>query len=130
MTFSRISRRVAASAAAAALAFTGLELTAAAPASAADPSSCPANAVCMYEHADYEGVAVYSVLDDGFPSGVCAAINSDFNDRISSIVNNTPRNLIWYVDADCQGASFTLAPNGRISYVGGTFNDRLTSVRI
>jgi Peptidase inhibitor family I36 len=131
MTFSRISRRVATSAAAVALAFTGLELTAAAPAAAAaDPSSCPANAVCMYEHANFEGTAVYSVLGDGFPSGVCAVINTDFDNRISSIVNNTPRNLVWYVDANCQGNSFITTPFSQTAYVGDAFNDRLTSTRL
>lgn len=130
MTFSRISRRVAASAAAAALAFTGLELTAVAPAAAADPASCPANAVCMYEHANFEGTAVYSVLGDGFPSGVCAVINTDFDNHISSIVNNTPRNLVWYVDAGCQGASFITTPFSQTPYVGNAFNDQLTSVKL
>jgi hypothetical protein len=93
-------------------------------------SDCPANAVCMFEDIDFGGEGVYDVLGDGFPSGVCAAINADFVQKTSSIVNNTPRNLIFYVDPGCQGDSFTMTPHSTIGWVGQQFNDTLASVKI
>jgi hypothetical protein len=94
-----------------------------------DPSDCPANALCYWEHANYGGTALYGTLGQDFPSGACAEFPPGWNDRISSLVNTSDRNLVFYTDANCQGASFTLPPGSQSGDLRD-FNDQITTVRI
>ncbi len=64
-----------------------------------------------------------------FPSGYCANVaNPEGNDTVSSAVNGSSRNIVFYADADCQGESLALPPNGQIGDFGA-FNDKLSSVK-
>ena len=73
---------------------------------------------------DYMNNMVYDL-----PSGQCANVNyGNLNDQISSIKNHTSRNVVLYLDANCQGASFTLAPGTEHPALTWS-NDKISSFR-
>jgi hypothetical protein len=98
----------------------------AAPAGASD---CPANALCMWENPNFTGTGIYDTLGQKFPSGACAALPTDWNDRISSLVNTSDRNLVFYVDANCKGASFIMPPGTQLPNLG-SFDEKVTTVKL
>jgi hypothetical protein len=62
---------------------------------------------------------------------VCFNVGSRINDRTSSIINNSNRDLVFYVDSECQGRSFVSRANtGNITLSGTEFNDKITAGRV
>ncbi|MGL5928102.1 MAG: peptidase inhibitor family I36 protein [Dermatophilaceae bacterium] len=132
VTKSQRARRATVHLAVATLGIATVGLAAAAPASAA-PEDCATDDFCMYTDIDFGGDLLFSdVNDTDFPSGFCDGTlfpdKNDFNDLTSSVINNTPRNIILYADTDCQGESIIVTPNSRISWLAG-FNDKASSIR-
>lgn len=86
-------------------------------------NSCPANRVCVWEHANYAnaGRAI---------SGNVAYLGEvAINDAISSVFNNTGVPVRFYVHANYQGGVLVVQPYTAIAYVGATWNDKFSSVR-
>jgi hypothetical protein len=65
-----------------------------------------------------KGVSDLSQVEGGF-----------FNDKISSIKNDTDKRWAFYEDAGYSGDRFTLEPGQSLSFVGGRVNDSISSYR-
>jgi Peptidase inhibitor family I36 len=65
-----------------------------------------------------KGVSDLTQVDRGF-----------FNDKISSIKNDTDKRWAFYKDAGYSGDRFTLEPGQSFRFVGGRFNDSISSYR-
>jgi hypothetical protein len=52
-----------------------------------------------------------------------------FNDKISSISNNTRKTWVFYTDAGFTGSSFLLRPGQVIRNLGVAFNNKISSMR-
>jgi len=120
----RRTGRVVAGVAATMLAGAGAVVAAAGPASAA---SCASGAICFFEHSNFGGNSVSTGIGN-IPSGACLTLPSDWNDRVSSIMNNTPRNIVFFMDGGCSGANFTSTPFS--NHVNLGYNDAITSFRV
>jgi peptidase inhibitor family I36 len=111
----------------------------------AAPANCPSGFVCIYPDLDFTGhVGTFSGSNASWgadfaapPTGTCVAgvtaapdNKGGWNDCVSSLYNHTGVTFTFYVDNNCSGASFSLAPNTGRSNLGGTqFNDALSSDR-
>lgn len=102
----------------------GFAVAAAGPASA---TSCSSESICFYENSGFGGAKI-SIDIRNIPSGACLYLPGDWNDRISSIMNNTPRNIVFFADTGCSGANFTSPP--RANHVNLGLNDAITSYRV
>ena len=98
----------------------------AAPASAA---SCPSGAICIWDGTGYSGPANAQVLGPDFVSGECTALTSDWDNRISSLINRSSRTLTFYDGAGCTGGSFTLPNMAQVANLG-SFDNRISSIRV
>jgi hypothetical protein len=90
-------------------------------------SDCPDNYVCIWTNKDYTGTMDrYSST----PSGYCWNFTPTMNDRVSSIANNTPRTMLFRINAGCgptwpQYSQRWESSNPNLSGTG--FNDVLSS---
>ncbi len=105
----------------------GLALPTSAFAAAAD---CSAGKACIWQDGEFNSSSRWAAQDiSSFSSGICINVLPDWNDKISSASNRTNRNIIFYADADCKGASLVFAPNTQLGNFG-TFNDKTSSVKV
>ena len=122
----RTTARTGLGAAAAVLALGTLAVSTAGPASA-EIADCPAEgAVCMWDNVGWTGSASIAMVGN-LESGFCVDVVS-LNDRTSSIVNNSGRELTFYLDSGCQGTSFVSPPRSAHYNVG--YDDQISSFRI
>ena len=91
-------------------------------------TTCAADAVCFWQDVQFSGPKITVGVRD-LPAGTCVPIADGWNDRASSLVNNTARNVDFYVDANCGGASFTV-PVGTEKTALTWSNDRISSYRV
>ncbi|WP_133917500.1 peptidase inhibitor family I36 protein [Streptomyces sp. NBC_00582] len=122
MTFQRFVRRAAVPAAmTAALAGGALAV---APAASAAQSDCPAAMVCIFQNVNFEGRYI-GQTDPYRPN-----VGDYMNDRTSSIVNRTDRDICFYQDADYRGDMLMWVPARSAAdvLVEGA-NDRISSFK-
>lgn len=99
-------------------------LISASPASAAVSAqhSCSGNAVCLYEHRDFGGSS-YSTYLSG--SG-CYPVPGFMDNQASSLVNNTPYQIVYFSQINCLEDSCYLTDTGN-SYRRNLAEDRYTN---
>ena len=116
--------RMAVGVAAAVPLVTGLGLVTASPASAA--LDCPAGEACVYSDGGYNGEGALAKVRD-LPSGGCFNVGAQWNDRVSSMINNTGRYWKVYTNVNCQGEIGYVPPSGNLPVIAGNLNDRISS---
>jgi hypothetical protein len=87
--------------------------------------SCSANYVCLWTHANY-GNPMIQFRDPGGYN----LTSYGFNDRMSSWYNRKSVDARWYYDVNQTGTSRCMNAGARVSYVGATDNDKMSSLRI
>jgi hypothetical protein len=92
-------------------------------AAVAGSSACPANNICIYNHADW-----VSLLARRAPFGGLWNVPSAINDKTSSWENKTLADAAWYVDANGQGRCRSMANRSEENFTWYD-NDVLTSWR-
>lgn len=85
--------------------------------------SCPANRLCVWEHANYANAG------RAINGNVAHLGEVAINDAISSVFNNTSFTYRFYVHADYQGGVYVVQPFTAVAYVGPAMNDQFSSVR-
>lgn len=111
----------------------GLLLLAAAPTVFAQQASaawgCATNYVCLYEHANYDGIVMN--LGNPSPNGTCYYVGAQFNDIISSVHNYTSYDITIYRHSNCSGAYREIDPGQSISKITDLFlNDAVSAYRV
>ncbi|MBO8193456.1 peptidase inhibitor family I36 protein [Streptomyces oryzae] len=100
-----------------------------APAQAADSeinADCPGEQLCLYQYKNYDG----SVSRHARNAKVKNLSSYNFNNRTSSIKNNTYRNFRLYSGASFSGASYTSRHDSSDSTLGNNnFDNKATSLR-
>jgi hypothetical protein len=103
-----------------------------APASAAPAAAaCPAGQVCFYKDANFQGSLSTQARLVTSPFEISNFQNSHFNDgsslndAISSVINDTPFEVIVFTDANFGGQSITFPPDTQLQQV--VPNDALSS---
>lgn len=94
--------------------------------------SCPADALCVYEHANGGGLRTYW---GGDWSGTCWNMIPSWNDRVSSIQNNMSKSATFHRDASCPAydwEAFEVLQNQSSTTGDGNFpsamNDTISSI--
>lgn len=92
----------------------------------AEAWSCPAYSLCLFENANFGG-AQYNDYQPTY----CSNLPSNWNDRASSLVNNTPYTMVVYENANCTGGSFaTSSGDGwTTAWPNWGWNDKITSYK-
>ena len=108
------------------VAFTG-SLVMAGPASAA--ASCATGELCIWDSVNYTGAGAAQIIGADFLPGECVTLPAEWDNRISSLINNSDRSLTFFDSGNCQGSGPTLPPRAQIANLG-TLNDRITSIRV
>ncbi|KAK0616096.1 hypothetical protein B0T17DRAFT_367999 [Bombardia bombarda] len=111
----------------------GAASVAAAPAPAPEPVASPAavgllavqSAVRMCKDSEWRGDCKTVLVD----LGVCTNISGDYNDKISSIENQSSGNTkcTWYIDGNCNGSSYSNQKDAKLQDGNGKFNDSISS---
>lgn len=107
------------------------------------PGSCPSGKVCIYASANFSlGPGLFSGSNAdwgsafGSSGGKCVAGSTaasdnkgGWNDCVSSLANNVAgATFTFYINDNCSGSNFSLAPGTQNSNLGGgIFNDALSS---
>jgi len=90
---------------------------------ATNPNTPPAQGgCCFYEHASYGGGSFCISADMYY--------TTTFNDRISSYTCDSNYRAVVYFDAYYLGASRHIACGQKVSYVGDSWNDKISSIKI
>ncbi|WP_416976361.1 peptidase inhibitor family I36 protein [Streptomyces sp. T028] len=122
MTYKGLLRRVAVPVAMAAAVTGGT--VAVAPTAGAASGDCPAAMVCIFQNANFGGIWI-GQTDPYRPN-----VGDLMNDRTSSIVNWTNRDICFYQNADYGGEMLTWVPAGKATeWVGDNNNDRISSFK-
>lgn len=89
---------------------------------------CAPNYLCLYEHVNFEG----AVLNFGYPSKGCHNVGSQFNDKISSLRNLLPGNVIVHEHINCHGWAVRIYEGEQWAGLGGIYamNDKISSITI
>lgn len=115
---------------AAAILFVGLLVSVglASPASA-DDSRCPANSFCLFQNVDYGGIRV---VFNRTGYAYCNLGDFGFNNKASSMINNTGRRVVLQQYVNCGGGmTYGAEPHSVDStFVNNDFNDRASVVII
>jgi hypothetical protein len=93
-------------------------------ASQAGSGLCPANRVCIYDHADWVSLLGYRKAGGGTTN-----LSSASNDKMSSWENKTGTHGAWFTDANGGGWCRTLHRNEELNYVSRDLNDAMSSWR-
>jgi hypothetical protein len=89
----------------------GLGLVAAGPASAA-PATCPTGKYCLYDGANYTDLLI--ATDARWVEWIGAA----YNDRVSSVINNSGETLHLFKHANMDGVNGSFTSGTRYSFTG------------
>jgi hypothetical protein len=104
----------------------------------ASVDDCPRGSVCLYQHRDAQGVIKKFQYTQGYGNFtylICLSCSEgDFNDDMSSWVNNSSYRYCWYFDTAWTPTSGTRGPRpmppqfGRIVNVTSFENDQASSI--
>jgi Peptidase inhibitor family I36 len=84
---------------------------------------CPDGTICLFEHANYDGKYV------SFRYGSWNLEEFNFNDRISSFVNDSSKEFCMHEHRGYTGHHFWTSGWGTSWFVGWGWNDWVSSVR-
>jgi hypothetical protein len=88
---------------------------------------CPDGAMCLFEHANWDGKYVAARY------GISHLSDFGFNDRASSYVNDATRTFCLYEHDTGQfqhgGAHLRVTRGGYTWYTGAAWNDRISSIQ-
>jgi hypothetical protein len=89
----------------------------------ADINVCKGGYVCLFDNDNFNGDSYRTVAGGSFN------VPGFFNDRTTSVFNNSGINYCFFKDANFSGLSFGLNAGVRTSNVGTVFNDSITSFK-
>lgn len=91
-------------------------------------TGCASGVACAWE-TSYFGGNVYTFVSS--QRGVCHNFSSTMNDKTSSMKNSSGHTMVYYKDAGCAGASYSLPNTWTIGDLAGTgYNDTFSSGRM
>jgi hypothetical protein len=100
-----------------------------APSASADDSRCPANSFCLFQNTDFGG---QRVVFNRTGYAYCNLSDYAFNNKASSMINNTGRRVILWQLSNCGGGeSYPAEPHSVDStFSNNNFNDKASAVVI
>jgi hypothetical protein len=104
----------------AATAAAGLSLAVAGPPAAAASATCPAGKYCLYDNRDYTNLLIAS------DAWWVARIETRFDNRVSSVVNNSGVTLNLFKNVDMDGPNGSIHDGQRYSFTG-QFDNQISS---
>jgi len=81
----------------------------------------------LFDHAAYQGQKLMTFSAD-LPN-LASMFNGVFNDKFTSIKNNSDYTWEFFTDINYQGSSFHVNPGQKIRYLGCLFNNKISSFR-
>lgn len=86
---------------------------------------CPAGALCVWEHSDFDGKRVVVT-----GTGISNEIAEKMDDEVSSVFNRRGKASRLYARKNANGDTFCVSPQAEIPFVGGEFNDVASSSKL